>query len=36
MNEYVMLGLVGVTVLVVGLGVSWITRAFSGKTKDKT
>lgn len=34
MNEYLMLGLVGVVVLVVGLGTSFLSKAISGK-KDK-
>ena len=37
MNEYLMLGLVGVIALVAGLGASWISRAMGGKNnKDKT
>ena len=35
MNEYLMLGIVGVIALTVGFGASWIGRAFS-KPKDKT
>ena len=37
MNEYLMLGLVGVIALVAGLGASWVGKAISGnKNKDKS
>ena len=36
MNEYLMLGIVGVIALVVGVGASWIGKVVSGKPKDKT
>ena len=35
MNEYLMLGIVGVIALTVGFGVSWLGRAFGSKSKDK-
>ena len=35
MNEYLMLGLVGVIALVAGLGASWLGKVISGKPKDK-
>ena len=35
MNEYLMLGIVGVIALVVGFGASWIGRVTGGKPKDK-
>lgn len=34
MNEWLMLGLVGVIVLVAGLGASWLGRAISSNNKN--
>ena len=38
MNEYLMLGIVGVVALTLGFGVSWLGKIFSSKPKttDKT
>ena len=38
MNEYLLLGIVGVVMLVVGMGASWVGKIVSGKPKttDKT
>ena len=38
MNEYLMLGIVGVVALIAGLVASWVGKAFHGKPKstDKT
>lgn len=35
MNEYVMVGLVGVVALALGFGGKWLAGAISGKKTDK-